>query len=122
MNVVSFETAKRLKEAGFPQPIQRMGQWWYDTQERLTLTAYDGVSGDDMSKFIFAPTATDLIPPNWMLVRRVSEWECVSEYELDNFFSNAIAPENYFHHENPAEAAAMAWLHVNKTRYGTDTI
>ena len=49
-----------------------------------------------------------------MLVRRVSECECVSEYELDNFFSNNIAPENYFHHDNPAEAAAMAWLYVNK--------
>ena len=108
MNVVSFETAKRLKDAGFPQP----------KKYKRGMVAYYQLAGDG-DGYIFAPTAPDLIPPNWMLVRRVSEWECVSEYELDNFFSNAIAPENYFHHDNPTEAAAQAWLHVNKTRYET---
>lgn len=29
MDIVSFETAKKLKEAGFPQPSPEFGQMWY---------------------------------------------------------------------------------------------
>lgn len=29
-NVVTFKTAQRLKEAGFPQPAPEAGQFWYN--------------------------------------------------------------------------------------------
>jgi hypothetical protein len=35
-NVVSFETAKRLKNAGFPQPNYEFGQVWYVTCDVAT--------------------------------------------------------------------------------------
>ena len=127
MQTVTFETAKLLKDAGFPQPseIDPANRWLLffvePSEEGEAPEIYSADRIEDIRSFsdpceviAFAPSATDLMPPNWMLVRRVSEWECVSEYELDNFFSNNITPEHYFHHESPAEAAAMAWLHVNK--------
>lgn len=35
MDIVSFETAKRLKDAGFPQPPPAFGQFWYDDRDVL---------------------------------------------------------------------------------------
>ena len=31
-DIVSFDTAKRLKEAGFPQPAPAPGQFWYNSE------------------------------------------------------------------------------------------
>ena len=39
--VVTFQTACRLKAAGFPQPELEKGQYWYDAQGKLfTLLFY----------------------------------------------------------------------------------
>lgn len=132
MQTVSFETAKELKEAGFPQPeewvdLDRSNQWlmFYvePTEEGYAPEAYSAdritdirTFGDPCEIIAYAPTATDLMPHNWMLVRRAAQWECIEEIELDNFFSNGFAPQNFFTHDNPAEAAAQAWLFVNRNQ------
>ena len=74
-NIVSFETAKRLKEAGFPQPEPQRGQVWY-SKHRAEYLVYNvdefgadyscgslsfvgrSLSADDC---VFAPTATDIL-------------------------------------------------------------
>lgn len=86
-NVVSFETAKRLKEAGFPQPEPEVGQFWYRKHPSLAITLEFAQSvepdenggsrfytlwvgtEDTGGKFydckkhdlIFAPTSTDIL-------------------------------------------------------------
>lgn len=75
-NVVSFETAVRLKEAGFPQPQPEFGQVWY-LGEGASFIVYMvnehgyvfGMYGDGLKavigrlpkELIFAPTATDIL-------------------------------------------------------------
>ena len=85
-NVVTLETAKRLKQAGFPQPEPKVGQFWYDgmfqrlsiashrmgKDQHLYLTPINAVDWshyfeavvmlDDKNDWpIFAPTATDIL-------------------------------------------------------------
>lgn len=82
MDIVSFETAKKLKEAGFPQPTPAPGQFWHEGNEG-GLFVIGRVYGDKMTgcyiesertpqhlvferatmngKEIFAPTATDIL-------------------------------------------------------------
>ncbi len=87
-NVVTLETAKRLKQAGFPQPEPKVGQFWYDGMfQRLSIVSnrtggerqpilLAPISAVDWSHYfeavvmlpddkndwpIFAPTATDIL-------------------------------------------------------------
>lgn len=103
MHIVSFETAKRLANAGFPKPAPDYGQTWY--------THY-GCPGSvtDLSKWsdngeVFAPTATDILRelPNWSICYTASGWAC--------FFDDFI-----IEHSNPAEAAARAWFFENEKK------
>lgn len=65
--------------------------------------------GDPCEIIAYAPTATDLIPQGWYLThqdprnfpgRKIEKWAC-SAYTA-------------FYHDNPHEAAAAAWLCVNR--------
>lgn len=106
MQVVSFETAQRLKEFGFPQPemISLAGvKFWPEGA-----SFYDDslqISGCIIwaERHIFAPTATDVLPEDWLLMRDVEGWIC--QYRADFGV--------YVTHENPAEAAAAAWFWEN---------
>lgn len=120
MDIVTFETAKRLKEAGFPQPAPEFGQAWYDmvTQTLFLIVEtfddnpppYNGVwiieKGGNVSHIerellgmmAYAPTATDIlcrIPDN-------------DFYFTDKcfYFSGDMEQGG----ENPAEVAAKKWL------------
>ena len=108
MQTVSFETAKKLKEAGFPQPAQCMGQWWYNPKGYRTLTAFDDSYADMaklvMDEYVYAPTATELLPEDWLLMREGPNWIC-------QHFEDS---HKYVIDDNPAETAALAWLYVNK--------
>ncbi len=128
MQTVSFETAKELKDAGFPQPeewvdLDRSNQWlmFYvePTEEGYAPEAYSAdritdirTFGDPCEVIAYAPTATDLIPQGWYLIRKPKdddpkseEWTC----------SEAVTPE-WFHNDNPHEAAAQAWLFVKRNQ------
>lgn len=79
-NLVSFETAKALKAAGFPQPKPEAGQFWYTVDEspklavithspefNLGFTVLNGLhevwmaeEDDIFTQATFAPTAADI--------------------------------------------------------------
>ncbi len=78
MDVVSLETAKQLKDAGFPQPEPRILQIWYSIRGRklvlLSIRSCESAGmmevGGDWSDFFdlemfdemyFAPTADDVL-------------------------------------------------------------
>jgi hypothetical protein len=122
-NTVTFETAKRLKEAAFPQPEQILfGQHYYDDEGRLGIVISDNddylavkfwgalstyVSTEfDLSGCFFAPTATDILR------------ELGKDYELSFFEESWFVCEDSFapctEHDNPAEACALAWLKLHE--------
>jgi hypothetical protein len=129
MNHVTFETAKRLKEAMFPQPEFSTLQLWWGIRfpegtarkevlcvvtERITskysysfdFTPSDGLEHTDFGNYAFAPTAVELLeslPPKTLAGFNNGEWSVMP-----------ATTEMVFTHRNPAEAAAMAWLALNK--------
>lgn len=115
LDIVSFETAKKLKEAGFPQP-EISDCFLYATLRGYSVlclkafrkTVIVGGGNGVLKDFLFAPTATDILrqmPGVYLCVNEKSlwraEWAGVSCY--DNTQPIAIG-------ENPAEVAAAAWL------------
>jgi hypothetical protein len=106
IDVVTFETAKRLKNAGFPQP------------DEIGLKVYYNILGAENTCLagrlihgqIFAPSATDILkeffaPEDdgpflyWSGQNRF--WVC--DFDIYTF-----------DHENPAEACAAAWLSIHE--------
>ena len=126
---VSFETAKELKEAGFPQPSDIMhpygkNRWlmFYvepseegDAPELYSLDRIDDIRtfSDPCEIFAYAPTATDLLPVGWLLLRRTEDWVAISAANLINSVGKEYI-EPYFRHPNPHEAASQARLFVNR--------
>lgn len=112
MQTVSFETAKKLKEAGFPQPEKyQPGMVAYyelaggENQWSLLTPAETLLTNDDVGEVIaYAPTATELLPEDWLLMREGPNWIC-------QHFEDS---HKYVIDDNPAETAALAWLYVNK--------
>lgn len=124
-NTVTFETAARLKEAGFPQPEPQPGQFWYRQSGQLLFVQYLHGYGAQMvvvdlpkevdwhfvafEHLTFAPTATDIMEhlPKKMLYKEKNGEFVIGEYYWDEFMvlaSNA----------NPHEAAAAAYLEIKK--------
>lgn len=115
MDIVTFETAKRLKDAGFPQPEPERGQAWYfdsneedlpgvvvDVAERRFMLVFGGtdpveVRKSDRDHWLFAPTATDIMRqlPGLPLV-----------YDGPNFGISG----DWFSNLNPAELMAERYL------------
>jgi hypothetical protein len=120
-HVVSFETAKALKEAGYPQPEFETGQIWYDPNR--TTFAVSPIAGrlfnldmgsirvayHDSKGFFYAPSATEIIEhvgkenPGSRLYFEVGLWNAFDGWRN-------LSPN----HENPAEAAAQLFILLNK--------
>lgn len=119
-NFVSAKTAQELKELGFPQPEPEVGQFWYLSDIAVVVVGDDRLrgleSGNAYSEgfavlrkhLTFAPTATDILVkmPEYALridhnQRSWTVWR-PSETPPEN-------DDNEFYHENPAEAAALAF-------------
>ena len=121
MNHVTHKTALALKSAGFLPVHADLWQAWYDDQPEfddespepffiagLTSSGYSIARANEFSKkrhiggCVFAPTAIDILAtmPGRTLVR--------------HWFTNNWHVDDISEHENPAEAAAMAWLALNK--------
>ncbi len=127
-NIVRFETAKRLKEAGFPQPEPERGQVWY-TEYRKTYIILSGdktIHGHIESWGVmevinilriygraFAPTATDILlqmPDGYGLFKFSGNLFVCTD-------SQVLKVDNpYVISDNPAEAAAAAWLEIQKQK------
>lgn len=134
--MLTFETAIRLKDAGFPQKETAFGQIWYlkDTFVRTCVFVYLTGGESKVRKFVerdtgiallsysmegavFAPTATEILKAlgqKYVLwfdeSPKVSQWFCA---ETGNLPSEAGRP---FGNENPAEACAEAWLQLNENK------
>lgn len=118
-DTATFETAARLKEAGFPQPTPEAGQFWYNpdfgpflvgklwmVDGRLRNIFYPDtgkVVNKEIRLFpdcVFAPTATDILRelgPLFDLSYDCAEFWCGDKKDW-----------------NPAEAAAEAWLKLQE--------
>ncbi len=101
--VVSLETAKRLKDAGFPQDTERA---WRDWEPKCYLTKF--THGHEEKFMIAAPDAQEIgkltpktLGGNFLFQLRVVGWVIrVGNGEVVQEFINA----------NEAEARAEAWL------------
>lgn len=143
MDITTFETAKRLKEAGFPQPDFSTGQLWYNASGALSFIGKKEIAHNGQVFFFctsvvtarteqmipindgafFAPTATDIlreIHGNFAKMRGYSvtiELSTTDDgFQVDVFEDlpfDAMKPV-WEIHENPAEAAASAWLAINE--------
>lgn len=111
-NIVSFDTAKRLKEAGFPQPEYIDAGFCYDHNGELTYIRECSFPPGGAYGLTFAPTATDILEQlsdNMGLHYMVGlndwrrSWQCIC-------FSIFDHPEKYWFADGPAEAAALAFL------------
>ena len=125
MNVVSFETAVKLKEAGFPQPKPERGQMWWKVEDvdeyellvideyRFTHVTVDGKFGEeiilkeDFEGLAYMPTVTDIL-------RELGENYTLHAPGADGKWLVMCDLAGY-EHENPAEAAAPAWLATRHT-------
>jgi len=129
-DIVTFETAVRLKEAGFPQPQPGAGQWWHNPDFGLFVVGikwfadnreyrifYPGTGKTVLKseamflKCAFAPTATDILRElrdgsNIGIMGK--RFLCYSP-DFEHGIDHPGTPIN----DNPAEAAAEAWLKLN---------
>jgi hypothetical protein len=126
--LLSYETAKRLKEAGFPQPVPEVGQVWYNAIGYpfiivrnmggvfVCCSLRDGnlsneIKGSDiLSACSFVPTPTDILRElgfefQGYFAAIVNEFVCLQD---------GAPGVKSWQHENPAEACAMAWLYINE--------
>lgn len=123
-NIVNFETAVRLKGAGFPQPeIAQKGQFWYDQKGSVQIIYFDPILPDEFCEqfkakgWVYAPDATDILEQlGQMFVLfydecpKIKDWFCAKTSDV---FGEIQVPLG---HKNPAEAAALAWLEVNEKK------
>lgn len=128
-DIVTFETAVRLRDAGFPQPTPEFGQKWYNPDYGLFVVGfidapyahatifYDSVSCvfrkniPNFSGCAFAPTATDILRElrdgsNIGIMGK--RFLCYSP-DFEHGIDHPGTPIN----DNPAEAVAEAWLKLN---------
>jgi hypothetical protein len=97
----SREMAERLKEAGYLPPDNNKrylsGEWaYYENDPKHPHPG--GFFKDDSD--ICAPTAFELLPEGWTIANLDNGWH-VHLYDVGG---------PTFIHENPHDAAAMAWL------------
>ena len=138
-NVVSFETAKRLEAAGFPQPAPQVGQMWYPRHlGALCLIIHANETGPSwlvvgnvesgsisrftpealVSALVYAPSVTDILNHlrgNYRLSCSNSGWWCDRVEELPDLADGFKVVECY-NDENPAEACAAAWLSIHEKK------
>lgn len=135
-NVVSFETARALKDAGFPQPEPEAGQVWYDIYEYKYMILDDpiGPHGNitsvwvfpDDSQFavttsiflkdhcVFAPTVTDILSElgdNYGIFAG-----CNSPFTVAKVNTyREVEYLRYSYNTNPAESGAAEYIKIKKT-------
>lgn len=132
MSFVSYKTAVRLKEAGFPQPEFDFRQVWYaknDADGKLGLVpipccAWQGehpflvdvdgqvvyLSDIPAPDLVFAPTATEILRE----LPGVKLWFYPDQgFVCYNIVNNQ---DKWIEMDNPAEACAAAWLAIHEKK------
>lgn len=140
---VSPATAAKLAAAGFPQPAPAPGQWWGDEKllvliwrkwesssvDYYTVTILDGTiepaieyyfDAEDFTGLVFLPTAMQIMAELYGyniglgdddLYHVTSIMMGEEDEDGNDAYSGGISESS---HEHPAEAAALAWLEINK--------
>jgi hypothetical protein len=132
MKTVTLSTAMRLKGAGFPQPNEATGQHWYKYDTLFYITNSDGRGS------VCAPIDEDFTGPRIFYKRDAIFAPDAMRIMLELYgYKIGIGEDSYYHvtsavyweededgndcysggfvvasHENPAEAAALAWLSI----------
>lgn len=132
-NTVSSPTAQRLKAAGFPQPDIEAGQVWreeryahivigemedgfsvcFESRTGPWIEVVETLILKNLEGLVFAPTATDILAQlgdNYNLTI-CSQFFRVEQMKADEYFVI-----NYWQSDNPAEAAALAWLEIHEKK------
>lgn len=127
-NHTTYETARALKEAGFPQPEPEFGQVWYDNDGYAFICLDDGymVSSPgtvfcpgDLGDMFYAATVTDILREIELYFQRmpgysveISLTPLIGEFVCRVFEDlpfDGMKPIQCFD-VNPAEACASAYL------------
>lgn len=139
-NVATFETAQRLKNAGFPQPEIKVGQFWYAEPvykggslehiplcivverysarkpllRRLTCEHMTGEVAE--SAQCFAPTAIDILHELGERFQLIYQDNRFAENYLEWVIIDAETEDDGvdYPHTNPSEAAALAYLSLHE--------
>lgn len=118
MDTLSFETARLLKESGFPQPdVVSDGEFWYSGRNLFYIEKWHrtGIAPERWFSAYpcFAPTATEILKALWfrfdLSFGGNGKWIVREMKSLNNPEGEIVAE-----HENPAEACAIAWMAKNK--------
>ena len=123
-DTTTYKTARKLADAGFPQPAPAPGQWWAVAGELVYISASrpsyftvvrflagarplvdEYFDKGDFNGLVYLPTVTDLLHERYTLYRRQNTWH-VCPPDGDDF--------NDWEHESAAEAAALAYLELNE--------
>lgn len=129
-NYTTFETAKRLKDARFPQPEPEVGQVWY-FQRYLQGTARHwaplirvGVSKPfwmpmdggnlegDLKNLVFAPTAADILRQLPGADLSFSEGDKYAKGGFDAVDTQYQERQTAWDETNAAEALAKLWFKI----------
>ena len=136
-NIVSAETALKLKEAGFPQPVPRAGQIWLDVNNFPYIILEDSSISNPALKYpyqcrpivfvpattywyaskkkvmvgAYMPMVTDLFP---RVTYALWKNKATEGYEWIAYSEQIEeAPEGFSHPQNPCEALAKLWMAQN---------
>ncbi len=125
-HIVSFETAKALKAAGYPQPEFETGQIWYHSNGLIIIVGrVEGIFIDSRYVFcvdtgestldnpaklvsFYAASATEIIQAI-SITENSADLYCCSSWQASDCFQTLSE-----FHENPAEAAAEIYLKIKQ--------
>jgi len=101
---VTKQTAHKLASAGYPQP--KSGGAWYadDLGETISTAMQGGLNWSALPGAVYAPNAVELLEAmgtRCLLGHIQGQWE-------------VLCGHINFYHDNPAEALAEAYLHINQ--------
>lgn len=118
MDVVSFETAKKLEKAGFKNPhIENELYVAYVGPNAICSFTDRHVSGSSIE--FFAPFATDILEQlgsRYSLQKTETGWFCDAvDYDYKITHASKIV-RSFGPNDNPAEVCAEAWLDKNTSK------
>lgn len=118
---VSLETAKKLKEAGFPQKTERKWAFHVNNVDPVWSIQYDDDDSWMGYEVTAAPDAQEigaLLPQS--IHTEDGDWQFGQRKELDNihvtFYWNPSGTKKGFDHHNEAEARAACWLYLKEQK------
>ena len=123
MDIVSFETAKRLKEAGFPQPEFSTGQMWYNEFSAITVIGKKELDENDSETiYFFCHSLLTSRTDRMRLALGYGIYFCASATDilrhlpqgLSLSYQNTRFIIKGHKNDNPSEVAALAWLEINE--------